>query len=145
MSINKKAKSWKTQTGEIKIEKLQKLEKIKKLNKNDCHKKQIKNVLDNASTELTNLNYVISSIAILCDILCEKCEYVNYFTKMQILRENTNILQNAGTMQILRGITTRILYFSSRGNDAKIQANRLLRVYRAELLVRLDQFSYTHS
>ena len=62
MSINKKAKSCKTQTGEIKIEKLQKLEKIKKLNKNDCHKKQIKNVLDDASAELANLNNMISSI-----------------------------------------------------------------------------------
>ena len=62
MSINKKAKSWKTQTGEIKIEKLQKLEKIKKLNKNDCHKKQIKNVLDDASAELANLNNMIGSI-----------------------------------------------------------------------------------
>ena len=113
-----------------------------------------------------------------CEIFFEiqiLCEYVNYSTKMQILRKNTNILRNAGTMQILRENTTqkyyteirvaniRALYekceynanttqmlceyyiFTSRCNDAKIQANRLLRVYRAELLVRLDQFSYTHS
>ena len=103
------------------------------------------------------------------------CEYVNYSTKMQILRENTNILRNAGTMQILRENTTqkyytkiqvaniRALYekceynantmqilceyytFTSRCDDANIQARRLLRVYRAELLVRLDQFSYTPS
>ena len=71
------------------------------------------------------------------------CEYVNYSTKMQILRENTNILRNAGTMQILRGITTQKYYTEIQ--VANIQANRLLRVYRAELLVRLDQFSYTHS
>ena len=94
---------------------------------------------------------------------------------MRILREYTNILRNAGTMQILRGITTqkyyteiqvaniRALYekceynantmqilceyytFASRCDDANIQANGLLGVYRAELLVRLDQFSYTHS
>ena len=35
--------------GRNKNGKVQKLEKIKKLNKNDCHKKHIKNVLDNAS------------------------------------------------------------------------------------------------
>ena len=48
--------------GRNKNRKVQKLEKIKKLNKNDCHKKQIKNVLDDASAELANLNNMIGSI-----------------------------------------------------------------------------------
>ena len=45
----KKAKTRKTQNGVDKNGKVQKLEKIKKLNKNDCHKKHIKKVLDDAS------------------------------------------------------------------------------------------------
>ena len=58
-------------------------------------------------------------------------------------RYDANTTRNyyANTMKILCECDT----FTSRCDDANIQANRLLRVYHAELLVRLDQFSYTLS
>ena len=58
-------------------------------------------------------------------------------------RYDANTTRNyyANTMKILCEYDT----FTSRCDDANIQANRLLRVYHAELLVRLDQFSYTPS
>ena len=58
-------------------------------------------------------------------------------------RYDANTMRNyyANTMKILCECDT----FTSRCDDANIQANRLLRVYHAELLVRLDQFSYTLS
>ena len=72
------------------------------------------------------------------------CEYTGTIREMRIQCEYyANTMRNyyANTMKILCECDT----FTSRCDDANIQANRLLRVYHAELLVRLDQFSYTLS